>query len=442
MHHEPTDRNVVPVKGFSMIRPPPPALPRSPKPWLFGLASLPYGIFNGVIALSLPYLLRRHGVPVQRIASIGALVQAPAIWYFLWAPVVDLGFRRRTWIILLAIGSAACMAVALGLNMATALGSVTALLVVGSIINQPISSALGGLVADVVPNVQRGRTAGWGQAGNLGGGVAGGALALWLSGNASPVVAAVAVGLLVALPSAVLFTIREPDPAAHGIRLRLAAMTREVRETLTRRDVWLAFAFFLSPVGAAALMSLFSAIAVDFHASTNVVIGVGIGGGLLTAVGALAGGFICDRFDRWMVYPMTGLMAAVCAGAMVVGPLDPATYIVGAAAYCLVGGFGYAAFMALALELLASGTAAGGTRFTLFIAATNVPLVYMMWLEGIGHTHFGVHGMLAIDAVANGVFGILFLAMLPALRSRIASMVATSAEGGGATDEAATPSLL
>ncbi len=130
MHHEATDVNAVPVKRVRPSRPPPPASGRSPRPWLFGLASLPYGIFNGVVALSLPYLLRRHGVPVQRIASIGALVQAPAIWYFLWAPVVDLGFRRRTWIIVLAIGSAACMAIALGLNMATALGSVTALLVI------------------------------------------------------------------------------------------------------------------------------------------------------------------------------------------------------------------------------------------------------------------------------------------------------------------------
>jgi hypothetical protein len=46
-----------------------------PRPWLFAFASLPYGIFNGVIALSLPYVLRQHGVPVQRIASIGALVR-------------------------------------------------------------------------------------------------------------------------------------------------------------------------------------------------------------------------------------------------------------------------------------------------------------------------------------------------------------------------------
>jgi len=82
-----------------------------------------------------------------------------------------------------------------------------------------------------------------------------------------------------------------------------------------------------------------------------------------------------------------------------------------------VTGFGYAAFMALALEVLGSETAASGTRFTLFMAASNVPLVYMLRLDGLGHARFGVHGMLAADAFANATFGLLLLATLAWLRS-------------------------
>jgi PAT family beta-lactamase induction signal transducer AmpG len=401
-----------------------------PKPWRFGLASLPYGIFNGILVLSLPYLLRSHGVPVQRIASIGAVVQAPAIWYFLWAPVVDLGLRRRTWIMLLAIASGGCASLALGLDMTTALGTVTALLVAGSIINQPITSALGGLVSEVVPDELRGRTAGWGQAGMLAGGVTVGGLAVWMSTNVSDLVTALTVGSLVALPSLVVLTIREPAPAVHGVGARITRMLRELRDTLVRRDVWLAFVFFVSPVSAGALLNLLSALAIDFHASSNVVIGVGMGGGLLTAVGALVGGFICDRFDRWRFYPVAGLTAAASAGAMLFAPLTPATYIAGALAYSLAAGLGYAAFMALALELLGTGTAASGTRFTLFIAATNIPVVYMIWLEGVGHTHWGVHGMLAIDSIANLVFGLAFLATLGTARSFIARLPARQRSPG------------
>ena len=203
---------------------------RSPPPWLFAIASLPYGVFNGLIALALPYLMRRHGVSVERIASIVAIVQAPAIWYFLWAPLVDLRFRRRTWVLLLSVASGVCIAVALDLGFTGSLGAVTLVLLIGSVINQPISSALGGLVAAVTPRALRGRTSGWGQAGSLGGGV------------------------------------------------------------------------------------------------------------------------------------------------------------------------------------LAAGLAASSTRFTLFIAATNAPLVYMIWLDGIAHAHFGLRGMLAADAVANGAFGLILLA--------------------------------
>jgi PAT family beta-lactamase induction signal transducer AmpG len=258
----------------------------------------------------------------------------------------------------------------------------------------------------------RGRTAGWGQAGILAGGVAAGALLVWLGAHAPPAVTAIAAGLLIAVPSAVVLAIHEPRRPNPGVRERAGRMLHELRETLRQRDVWIAFAFFLSPVGSAALMSLFAAIAADYGASANVVIGVGIGGGLLTAAGALAGGFLADRYDRWRIYPIVGLLSAVSAGAMMLGPLTPVTFAVGAAAYSLVAGLGYAAFMALALELLAEGTAASSTRFTLFIAATNVPLVYMMWLEGLAHTHFGVRGMLGIDAVANAAFGLIFLLWL------------------------------
>jgi len=231
-------------------------------------------------------------------------------------------------------------------------------------------------------------------------------------------VTAMIVGLLIAAPSAVVLAIHEPRRPNPGVRQRAVIMLRELRATFSRRQVWLAVAFFVSPVGSGALLNLFSGIAVDFHAGTTVVIVAAIGGGLLTAVGALIGGFICDRFNRWRLYPVTGLLAAITAGAMMLGPSTPATYLAGVAAYSLAAGFGYAAFMALALELLAEGTNASGTQFTLFIAATNIPLVYMLWIEGLAHTHFGVHGMLAVDAAANAAFGVLFLAWLARANAR------------------------
>lgn len=397
-----------------------------PPPWLFGIFSAPYGCFNGLVAVALPYVLRRHGLSVDRIAAIGAAVQAPAIWYFLWAPMVDIGLRRRTWLILLSVASASCAAAAIWSTGSATLRGLTVLLVAASVFNQPVSSAVGGLVAEIVPNERRGHTGGWSQAGILGGGVVAGGLTVWLTDRAPPLVTSLIVAALIVIPAFAVLAIDEPSPHHLPLRDHLAAMFREVVTTLRRREVWLAFMFFLSPIGAGALMNLFSAIAGDFHASGTMVIAIVAAAGILTPVGALVGGILCDRYDRWRMYPLAGLTEAASAGAMVLAPLSPISYFVGAVAYAFTTGLCYAAFMSLAFELVGSSTEASGTRFTLFMAAVNVPVVYMLRLDGWGHAHFGVRGLLAVDALFNGLLSIALLASIGALQPFIRRAVDSS----------------
>src|SRR5947199_8053119 len=66
-------------------------------PWLFGILSIPYGVFNGLLVVLIPFLLRKHGVSPDRIANVIAISSIPNVWYFLWSPVVDTGLLRRTW---------------------------------------------------------------------------------------------------------------------------------------------------------------------------------------------------------------------------------------------------------------------------------------------------------------------------------------------------------
>jgi hypothetical protein len=68
--------------------------------------------------------------------------------------------------------------------------------------------------------------------------------------------------------------------------------------------------------------------------------------------------------------------------------------------------------MALALDLVGGEAAAGSTLFTLLTAALNIPVVYMIRLDGLGHARFGVRGMLAADGLANAVSAILLLVVL------------------------------
>src|SRR6059058_5891668 len=171
---------------------------------------MPYRAFNGVVAVAIPYLLRRQDVSVERIAAIVALVQALAIWYVLWAPVVDIKFRRRTWIVMLSVTSAFAAAAALRLTTTGLIGPATALFVVASALNQPVSSAVGGLVAAVMSPAQRGRAAGWSQAGVLAGGVLAAGVAVWLADHASARSVGIVVGLLIALPSLPAILVDEP----------------------------------------------------------------------------------------------------------------------------------------------------------------------------------------------------------------------------------------
>lgn len=402
-----------------------------PPPWLLGVIAMPYGSFNGVVAVGLPYLLRKQGIGVERIAAIAALVQAPAIWYVLWAPMVDIKFRRRSWIVALSIISGVATAAALRLTAAGSIRLATGTFVIASVFNQPVSSALGGLVAAVMPRDERGRAAGFTQAGILGAGVAVGGLAVLLSDHASLTIAGIVVGLLIALPSVTALLVAEPRRAERNRLAHVSRMIREIKSAVRRRDLWLGMLLFLSPCAAGALMNLFSGVAPDYHASSTVVVAVVAVAGLLTALGALGGGALLDRFDRWRAYPVAGLLTGVVAACMIFAPLSPATYIAGAAAYALATGFGYAAFMALALDLVGGDAAAGGTLFTLLTAAVNIPVVYMIRLDGLGHAHFGVRGMLAADGLANASAAIVLLIVLQVYpRARREQRLPTEKLGG------------
>src|SRR5215471_49099 len=83
-----------------------------PAPWLFSLLILPLGIVVfGFNFTALPLLLSQAGVSVDRIASISWIINLPGVFGFLFAPVVDIKFRRRTWLALATFGTAlsACL---------------------------------------------------------------------------------------------------------------------------------------------------------------------------------------------------------------------------------------------------------------------------------------------------------------------------------------------
>jgi len=390
------------------------ALKHNP-PWLFGILAMPNGLANAIIVILMPYVLRRQGVPVDRIAEIVAVASIPNVWYFLYSPVVDLGLRRRSWILLAALVAGVCSALAI-LLIPISLAGVTAMLFTTGAVGSLISSANGALLTFLDPSV-RGRASGWYQAGNLGGGTLGGGLAIWLADRISlPLLAAVSIALI-ALPSLAALLIEELPPARRALAPLFADLFRDLKDVLVSRRAWLGLVFFLSPVSSAAVGNLISGLGPDYRAPASEVMWIsGIAGGLLAAFGSFVGGFVCDRMNRMTAYALGGGLSAVFAFYLAFAPPTRWTYGLGYSGYSIAAGFGYAVFTALVLEVLGRRRHAAGTAYSLLVSSGNLPILYMTWLDGFAYKHSPfvgapVRGLMTMDAVANGAFALLLLAV-------------------------------
>src|SRR5579864_6772141 len=186
---------------------------RWPPPWLFLILILPGGIFTGFTITALPFLLGKESVPVDRIANIESLLQVPTIFYFFWAPLVDMKLRRRAWMVLVSFASAGCLAVAMPLVGLSHLTAVAGLLLGGMVVNVLVSSAQGGLMVSTLSRAGQAAASGWTQAGNLGGGAVGAGITLWLLSRMPLPVTAVATAAMMALPSFAALTVGEALPA-------------------------------------------------------------------------------------------------------------------------------------------------------------------------------------------------------------------------------------
>jgi MFS family permease len=354
----------------------------------------------------MPYLLRKYGVPVDRIAEISAISLLPAVWAFVWSPLADTGIRRRSWVIVSAVGAALAAAVAI-LDVHASQTLLTTLLFVSNAFSGLLSSACGALLT-AMPESLRGRSAGWYQAGNVGGAAIGGGLVIWLADHvALPMVAAIVVAAMV-LPSLIAFLIQEPVPVRRKIGPQMAGMLHDLRDLLSARRTWLGLLFFLSPVGTAAVGNLISGVGPDYHASGDEVAWVtGVAGGLLSTVACFAGGFVADRMNRMLAYALAGGLTAVFGVWLGLGSLTPFTYGAGYLGYSLAAGFSYAVYTALLLDVVGKREHAAAFAYSALNASGNAAISYMTWLDGVGYKHWGVRGLMDVDAAANAGVGIV-----------------------------------
>jgi PAT family beta-lactamase induction signal transducer AmpG len=387
---------------------------RWPPPWLFLILILPGGVYNGFIQTPLSFLLGKAGVAVDRIANIESLLQVPPVVYFLWAPLVDMKLRRRTWLVLASIVSAGCLAFAMPLIATRFLTVVTVLLLAGMTINVMVSSAQGGMMVATLSRSGQAQASAWTQAGNLGGGALGAGISMWLLARTPMAAAISATAAMLALPSLAALTVEESLPVqTAGFRDHLWKVGKELITVFhSRRTVW-GLLLLASPVSSGAALNLLPAVASHYGVGAQGVMWVnGMAGGLVLALGSLLATLVPGEWDRRLTYAGAGLLNGLATLTLMAGD-RASVYFVGTVLYLVTTGFGYARFTALVMDVLGPGEHGVSTRYSLFLAAGNLPIAYVLWLDGQGFRRFGTHGLFGVDAAGNFlVFAIVMSAWL------------------------------
>jgi MFS family permease len=392
-------------------------------PFVFLLLIIPFGAASGFLGVTIAYLLNKAGVDPATIALLLGLSYIPQTFKFLYAPLVDLTLTRKQWFIMASIGSAIGIAL-LGAIPATEQGLpwLRVLVVVSNFSTAFLSMAVESLMAYNTAPSELGRTAGWFQAGNLGGSGLGGGLALVIAENTAYAwLPGVVLGAIcLATGVAILYT-TEPEPHMpelsnpkdqdmHPIFRAIKQVFLDLWQVASSRTGYLGLMICFLPIGSGAASSMFPQFAKEWGASANDVAATsGALSGLLSAFGCIVGGFLCDRMDRKLAYALFGLIMSICAALMALAPHNLTMYYVFVLSYGFITGLCYASFTAVTLEAI--GTGAAATKYSIFASLSNTPIAYMIILNGNSYKEWDSNAGLYTDA-AMGVAGILVFLIL------------------------------
>ncbi len=382
--------------------------PGSTAPFAFFFLVFPAGMSSGFVTIALPFILTQSGFSVATAGYVVAVGFSANFFRFLWGPVADFTLTPRRWYL---IGLLATAGTLLLLGWILLHSSSTEFLVSVVFFSQVAATLavlpLGGLMANALSDDQKGRASGWFQAGNLSGNGIGGSVGIWLAAHYSKEIAV--SGISIAIVACVLAL-----PFVSSVR-PISEETLLQRVRFLRKDM---LALFLSatpllivllvccPIGAGAMGHQWGAVWPDWHTTPDLVALVGgVFAALIAVAGCIIGGLVADRVGIWSAYFGSGIGIALVAIIMAIAPRAPAAFVTGVLAYSFMQGWAYAAFSALVLFAIGRGVAS--TKYALLSSLGNLPVAYMIALDGWVHDQRGTSSMLYFD----GLSGIVFIAI-------------------------------
>lgn len=379
--------------------------------WLMGLSNTVFGMYGGIIVISVPQLLSARHVPEATIAAMTAMMISPGFWTFLASPVLDVRFSRRWYSMFTAALAAALLVLAL-LNL-DHLAWVEALLVAGFFCANLYQSALGGWLSSIISSEEENRLSVWVTIGNIGGGGAMAAITGELVRNFSPTLAALLLGAVVLLPTAVFPWMQAPGPDRRLARESFPQFFGEVLSLLKRPPVLIAILLFISPAAAFSLTNFLSGLGDDFHASGHFV---GLVGGTGVLLGGIGGCLMFRLIDRLLplrfLYLGVGVAGAIFTLGLILLPHTPAAFAVALIGENVFQALAITVTVAIAFDTIGRSNPLAATTYSLLISAANVPITYMLFIDGSGYARNGVAGSYVADAAVSLLACLLLAALL------------------------------
>ena len=390
--------------------------PKLPPIWLMGLTNATFGAYAGFAVVPMPQMLAAQGVPGGRIAAIVAAVLSPGFWIFLLAPVLDVRWSRRSYALTFACLAAVCLGTAVGTR--ANLASVEVFMFTGYIAVSLVQAAVGGWVGALVPKSEDARLGAWFSVANLGSGglmmLGGGALGRALPPPAAGVVLA---GVLM-LPSWIYLRLPAPAPARTPLAASFRKLFAELWIVLRQREVLLALLLFSLPSASFTLTNVLGGIGADFHASERAVsLLAGAGSAAAGVCGSLLLPVLAKRVPLRPLYLGIGIAGAFFTLSLLLLPRTPFTFAVAITGENAFQALAFAAAFAISFAVIGPGNPLAATIFSLLVAATNLPIIYMGFVDGHAYTAGSLRGSLLADAGIS-IMVCLFLAVLLGLLRR------------------------
>lgn len=385
--------------------------------WLMGLTNSIFGMYGGVMVIAVPQLLSAHHVPEGTIAGMTAVMLSPGFWTFLTSPVLDVRFSRR-WYAVVTAGIAATLLTVAMLNLDNLL-LVEGSLVAGYFCANLNQSAIGGWLSSITATEHENKLSMWMTIGNLGGCGAMGAVSAAMVLNLPPIVAALLLGAVIFLPTLVYWWMPAPGPDRRLASESFPKFFGEVTSLLKRREVLIAILIFAAPAATFSLTNFLAGVGADFHASPQFV---GMVGGTGAMLGGICGCLIFPLIGRLlplrMLYLTIGVIGAAFTLSLMMLPHTPAAFAAALIGENVFQGLAITAATAVAFEAIGRANPLASTTFCVVISAFNIPISYMLFLDGAGYTRNGITGTYVVDAAVSLTASLLLMALVMWLSRR------------------------